>query len=218
MLDLSQLTGHLFAGRYRVTRLIRAGGMGAVYEAVHDGTRRRVALKVMRPELVQDDAQRARFVREAQVASVIESPHVVDVLDAGVDGGVPYLVMELLVGEELGDMLARRGRLSPQEVIGHLTHVARAPDKAHARGVVHRDLKPEALCVVAREGEPPLVKVLDFGIAKLLQIAGSGGTTKSTGTPLYMAPEQSAVASHVSSATDVWALGLIAFTLLVGRT
>ncbi|GAC1540615.1 MAG: hypothetical protein NVS3B10_30500 [Polyangiales bacterium] len=134
--------GQVFARRYQIVRLIKAGGMGAVYEATHLSTKRRVALKVMRPEIVSDAAERARFVQEAQVATLIESAHVVDVLDAGVDDetGVPFLVMEFLVGEELGDHVQRRGRLEPREVVHWLGQAARALDKAHARGVIHRDL------------------------------------------------------------------------------
>ena len=217
MIEISQLApGQLFAGRYQINRLIRAGGMGAVYEGVHKDTRRRVAIKVMRPEIIGNPEARQRFVQEAQVASVIESPYIVDVLDAGVEGEIPFIVMEFLVGEELGDMLLRVGRLAPQDAIPMLLLAARALDRAHARGVVHRDLKPENLFLVHREDEAPTLKILDFGIAKVLQAAG-GGTTRATGTPLYMAPEQTARSSTIGAATDVWALGLIAYSMLVGR-
>src|SRR4051812_17815117 len=191
--------------------------MGAVYEATHMQTRRRVALKVMRPEIVADPAERARFIQEAQVATLIESAHVVDVLDAGVDEdtGVPFLVMEFLAGEELGDYVKRRGPLPGGEVVAILQQAARALDKAHARGVVHRDLKPENLFVSVRD-EQTTVKILDFGIAKVLQSANSS-STRGTGTPLYMAPEQTRRSSKIGPTTDIWALGLIAYRLLVGR-
>jgi serine/threonine protein kinase len=209
--------GQTFARRYAIVHLIKAGGMGAVYEATHVQTRRRVALKVMRPEIVADPGERARFIQEAQVATLIESAHVVDVLDAGVDDdtGVPFLVMEFLAGEELGDYVKRRGPLPGGEVVAILQQAARALDKAHARGVVHRDLKPENIFVSVRD-EQTTVKILDFGIAKVLQSANSS-STRGTGTPLYMAPEQTRRSSKIGPTTDIWALGLIAYRLLVGH-
>jgi len=218
-MEIGQIApGQLFAGRYRILRLLKAGGMGAVYEATHEQTRRRVALKVMRPEIVSDPVSRQRFVQEAQVATIIESKHVVDVLDAGVDEqtGIPFLVMEFLTGEELGDLVQRQGRLAASDVVTLLSEAARALDKAHARGIVHRDLKPENLYLVLREDEPPTLKILDFGIAKVLQSVAHN-STRGTGTPLYMAPEQTRRSSQVGPPTDVWALGLVAYTLLVGR-
>ena len=218
MIDYAHFApGQTFARRYTVVRLIKAGGMGAVYEATHLQTRRRVALKVMRPEIVADPGERARFIQEAQVATLIESAHVVDVLDAGVDEdtGVPFLVMEFLAGEELGDYVKRRGPLPGGEVVAILQQAARALDKAHARGVVHRDLKPENLFVAVRD-EQTTVKILDFGIAKVLQSASSS-STRGTGTPLYMAPEQTRRSSQIGPTTDIWALGLIAYRLLAGR-
>ncbi len=219
VIDFAHLApGQQFAGRYAIVRLLKAGGMGAVFEATHLATHRRVALKVMRPELVVDKEERARFVREAQVATLIESSHVVDVLDAGIDEGsaVPFIVMEFLTGEELGDYLEKHGRVAPEACVRWLAQAARALDKAHLKGVVHRDLKPENLFLVLREGEPPTIKILDYGIAKLVQSASATGT-RATGTPLYMAPEQTRRSSQIAPATDIWALGLVAYTLLVGR-
>ncbi len=219
MIDFAHLApGQQFAGRYAIVRLLKAGGMGAVFEATHLATHRRVALKVMRPELVVDPEERIRFTREAQVATLIESSNVVDVLDAGIDeaSGVPFIVMEFLVGEELGDFLERRGRAAPDSCVRWLAQAARALDKAHQKGVVHRDLKPENLFLVLRDGEPPTIKILDFGIAKLVQSASATGT-RATGTPMFMAPEQTRRSSQIGPATDVWALGLVAYTLLVGR-
>jgi serine/threonine-protein kinase len=219
VIDFAHLApGQQFAGRYAIVRLLKAGGMGAVFEATHLATHRRVALKVMRPELVVDKEERARFVREAQVATLIESSHVVDVLDAGVDeaSAVPFIVMEFLAGAELGDYLEKHGRVAPDACVRWLAQAARALDKAHAKGVVHRDLKPENLFLVLRDGEPPTIKILDYGIAKLVQSASATGT-RATGTPLYMAPEQTRRSSQIAPATDIWALGLVAYTLLIGR-
>lgn len=210
--------GIVFAGKYRVDRLIKSGGMGAVYSGVHTSTLRKVAIKIMRPEIVADGTARERFTREAQVSARIESQHCVDVLDAGIDPqtGIPFLVMELLVGKELGELLVERGRFSPQEVVTWLGQAARALDRAHASGIVHRDLKPENLFLVMRQGEQPTIKVLDFGIARILEGA-TNRATMAAGTPLYMAPEQTSRSAAVGPHTDVWALGLTAYTFLVGR-
>ena len=219
MSNFAQLPpGMVFGGKYRIDRLIKAGGMGAVYQGVHTATMRKVAIKIMRPEIVADGTARERFTREAQISARIESQHCVDVLDAGIDPntGVPFLVMELLVGKELGELLGERGRFSPQEVVTWLGQAARALDRAHASGIVHRDLKPENLFLVMREGELPQVKVLDFGIARILEGA-TNRATMAAGTPLYMAPEQTSRSAAVGPHTDVWALGLTAYTFLVGR-
>jgi serine/threonine protein kinase len=211
--------GQVFASRYRVERLLKSGGMGAVYVVRHVRTNATFALKVMRPEIVREHAMRERFAQEAQVSSLIESSHVVAVTDADIDeaSGMPFLVMELLRGKELGDVLRERGRLPFEEVVEYLRQAARALDKAHAQRIVHRDLKPENLFLVISDEGPPRIKVLDFGIAKIIQAATSAASTQGGGTPLYMAPEQTRKSRDIGPWTDVWALGLIAYALLVGR-
>jgi serine/threonine-protein kinase len=212
--------GTIFAGRYRVLRCIAAGGMGAVYEVAHLETERRRALKVMHPHLFQSDDMRERFKREARIAAHVESEYIVDVSDAGVDEatGTPYLVMELLRGEELGDRLKRLGRLPAGEVLTYLTQAAWALDRTHAASIVHRDLKPANLFVTQREDGSPRIKILDFGVAKLVaEGATSAGATRSLGTPLYMSPEQFRTNARLSGAADIYALGMMAFTLLVGE-
>ncbi|UQA55478.1 serine/threonine protein kinase [Polyangium aurulentum] len=211
--------GVLFANRYRVGRCIAMGGMGAVYEVVHLETQRRRALKVMLPHLVESPELRERFRAEAQVAAQIESEFIVDVFDAGVDEatGMPFLVMELLRGEELSKRLGRMGRLPPGEVVRHLWQTALALDKTHRARIVHRDLKPENLFLIERDDGPPQIKVLDFGIAKFIAEGSThANSTRSLGTPLYMAPEQFLTESSVSPASDIYSLGMIAYTLLVG--
>jgi serine/threonine-protein kinase len=219
-MSLALLTeGQLFAGRYRVARCIAAGGMGAVYEVVHLETERPRALKVMLPELVQSADLRDRFKREARVAANVRSEFIVDVFDAGIDDatGMPFLVMELLEGEELAHRLHRGGPLAPREVVAYLRQAAVALDKTHAARIIHRDLKPENLFLTARDDGSPRVKILDFGIAKVVSEAGTrANATRSLGTPLYMAPEQFAGLA-VSAATDIYSLGMIAYTLLVGE-
>lgn len=216
--DLS--AGSVFAGRYRVERLIAAGGMGAVYEVVHIETNRRRALKVMHAQYVSNDVLREKFRQEARVAAEIESEHIVDVFDAGVDDatGMPFLVMELLRGEDLRTRLKRAGALPKEEALRYLFESSLALDKTHRARIVHRDLKPDNLFLCERAHGPPLIKVLDFGIAKLvLEASAQANATSSLGTPLYMAPEQFVLKGTISPATDVFALGLIAFTLLVGK-
>jgi eukaryotic-like serine/threonine-protein kinase len=190
--------------------------MGAVYEVLHVETRRRRALKVMLPSVVSDADARERFRREATVAAEIESEHIVEVFDAGVDDetGTPFIVMELLRGEELAETVARKGRLAPEQVVTYLAQVAAALDKTHAAGVVHRDLKPENLFLTTRDDGSPRVKVLDFGIAKV--VAQSAAVTRTVGTPLYMAPEQIR-GDPIGPAVDRYALTQIAYTLLVGE-
>ena len=208
----------LFAGRYRIVRRIAAGGMGAVFEVVHIETQRRRALKVMLPELLANRQLRERFQMEARITANVESEYIVDVFDAGIDDatGMPFLVMELLNGDDLGKIQEQAGRLTPEQVITYLRQVASALDKTHAAGIVHRDLKPENLFLTHREDGTARVKILDFGISKVVTEAHTGrNATHGLGTPLYMAPEQ-VLAQTVSSATDLYALGLIAYTLLVG--
>lgn len=220
MSNLSLTIGATFNGRYRVVRCMAHGGMGAVYEVIHLETERRRALKVMLPHLVQSPELRDRFRQEARVAAKIESKYIVDVFDAGIDDptGMPFLVMELLKGEELGKRLERLKRLPAKEVVKYLQQTASALDKTHSANIVHRDLKPENLFLHEQEDEEPRIKVLDFGIAKIVAEHGTqANATRSVGTPLYMAPEQFKQGSQVSPATDIYALGMMAYTLLVGR-
>jgi eukaryotic-like serine/threonine-protein kinase len=210
--------GAIFARRYRIVRLIATGGMGAVYEVVHLGTERRLALKVMHPHVLAGEDARERFKREARISGRVEDDHIVDVFDAGVDepAGTPFLVMELLAGEDLGERLRRLGRLPPAEVVAWLSQAALALDKTHRARIVHRDLKPRNLFLAEREGGPPRIKVLDFGIAKMVAEGASCGTTQILGTPLYMAPEQLDGDARLTAAADIYALGMVAYTLLVG--
>ena len=213
----------LFAGEYKVGKKLGEGGMGAVYEVQQVATGRKRALKLMLPELVAKPDVRRRFETEARIGGRIDSDHVVDVIDVGVDdlSGAPWLVMELLEGEALDQYAERRGPLSTAEVREIFDQLCHALAEAHRQSIVHRDLKPENIFIARprRKGPPFTVKILDFGIAKLT--ADAKTTTSKTkdilGSALWMAPEQADEGGVVGPATDVWALGLIAFRLLTGR-
>jgi serine/threonine-protein kinase len=194
--------------------------MGAVYEVVDRKTRRRRALKVMLPSIVADADLRARFKLEATITAEIESEHIVETLDADVDAetGAPFVVMDLLKGEDLGATLARRRTLPPGEVIELLGQAARALDRTHAAGVIHRDLKPENLFLTRGDDGRPKLKVLDFGIAKIVAESGAPiETTRAMGTPLYMPPEQIRGDGSIGPRADLYALAHVAYTLLAGE-
>jgi eukaryotic-like serine/threonine-protein kinase len=210
--------GGCFAGRYRITRVIKSGGMGAVYEIEDEKTASARALKIMHPDLVGDAELRARFEQEARVTGGVESEHVVRTFDAGVEeaSGTPFIVMELLRGEELGALLKQRGALPVEEALTYLAQAARALDKTHAAGVVHRDLKPENLYVTTRDDGSGCLKILDFGVAKVLT-EGTGKTTKALGTPLYMPLEQIQGSRDIGPEADRYALAHIAYAMIVGE-
>ncbi|HEY4157499.1 MAG TPA: serine/threonine-protein kinase [Polyangiaceae bacterium] len=219
MASIELLAGSTFHEHYQVVRCLRAGGMGAVYEVLHGPTQRRRALKTVLPEWVTDPEMRARFHLEATVTADVESEHIVQVLDAGVDEptGLPFLVMELLKGESLAELVARRGALPAREVVGLLRQASRGLERAHAAGIVHRDLKPENLFVTPRDDGSERLVLLDFGIAKLVAQGSQAATTRSLGTPLYMSPEHVRGDGDIGPAADVYSLGQLAFTLLAGE-
>ncbi|WP_437943177.1 serine/threonine-protein kinase [Sorangium sp. So ce281] len=211
--------GMLF-GEFRLVRPLSAGGMGAVYIAEQASTGKLRALKLMHPQLCADARLRERFEQEARVGALVESDHVVQVIGAGVDAasGVPWLAMELLEGEDLAQRMKRSGLLSAQDVHEIFRQLCHALGAAHRAGVVHRDMKPQNVFLAKTQSATARwsVKVLDFGIAKIAAEASTMATA-SLGTPLWMAPEQTDARGQISPATDVWALGLIAFSLLTGR-
>ncbi|MDI1451808.1 serine/threonine-protein kinase, partial [Polyangium sp. 6x1] len=216
--------GLVIQSRYRIEKLIGRGGMGAVYAVRHVNTGEICALKLLHPSVANNPGAVERFRTEARAPVSIGSEHVVRVIDADVApeiGGAPFIVMELLKGRDLGSELKQRGALPAGEVVVFLKQVARVLDKAHALGIVHRDLKPANLIVTQREDGTPLVKILDFGIAKLVDQSDAKELTQDGaifGTPWYMSPEQArGQASRVGPAADLWALGLIAYRLLTGK-
>ena len=209
--------------RYRLEReLATQGGMGVVWTAIHLVTKRRVAIKLLRAGGSEDAASRARLLREARASCAVDHPSVLPVLDVIDADGAPALVMELLEGESLRERLERKEALGVRETCAILAPVAEALAAAHAARIVHRDIKPENIFLVGVIGAPgpPSVKVLDFGIAKI--VATEEATTSLTesgamlGTPYYMAPEQAFGERDVGAAADAWSLGIVLYECLTG--
>jgi serine/threonine-protein kinase len=224
MSDLLQ-PGQIFAGKYRVDRFLARGGFGAVYAARHVDTEAKVALKVIWSHVIESDSQLEQFKLEARIASRVDTEHVARVFDVGRDADTqrPYLVLELLEGRHFEQIVRDRGTIPKAEVALYFRQIGYALDKAHRyvdeagtlRPIVHRDLKPENLFLTRRENGEPLVKIIDFGLAKVVSVSAAV-STELKGTPLFMAFEQATVAP-VTPQTDIWALGLVAFYLLTGR-
>jgi eukaryotic-like serine/threonine-protein kinase len=216
--------GDVLAGKYRVERVLGAGGMGVVVAALHIQLEERVALKFLLPEALGDAEAVARFVREARAAVKIKSEHIARVLDVGtLETGAPYIVMEYLEGGDLAAWIKQRGALPVELAVEFVLQACVAVADAHALGIIHRDLKPANLFCVRRSDGQFLIKVLDFGISKLTDMSGSTSgmamtkTSSLMGSPLYMSPEQMRSAKDVDAGTDIWALGIILFELMTGR-
>ena len=210
--------GAMIGGRFRIDRVLGVGGMGVVVAATHVELGHRVAIKWMRAELLQDPALVERFVREARVVARLRTEHVCKVFDvARLETGAPYIVMELLEGADLARRVARKP-LPATTAIDYVVQACVALAEAHAAGITHRDLKPANLFVVARPDGDPLVKVLDFGLAKLLE--GDAARTRThavIGSPGYMSPEQLRSPRDADARSDIWALGVTLYQLLTAR-
>jgi serine/threonine-protein kinase len=213
--------GRIVADKFALLHELGRGGMGSVWVAEHLVLRSKVAIKLIDASLVDSAEWRARFTREARAAAALRSAHVVQILDHGIDKGVPYIVMELLEGENLATRLGRQGRLSPSELWGVMQQLAKAMTRAHEAGIVHRDLKPDNIFLV-EDGADFLVKVLDFGVAKALRPgdpAVGGFHTEAgafLGTPQYTSPEQTR-GGPIDARSDLWAMGVLAVECLTGR-
>jgi serine/threonine-protein kinase len=217
------IEGEVLAGKYRVECVLGEGGMGVVVAAHHIGLDERVAIKFLRPEMLENAEAVDRFAREARAAVKIKGEHVARVFDVGtLETGAPYMVMEFLQGEDLSGWIRQRGPLGIEDAVAFVLQACEAIAEAHALGIVHRDLKPSNLfCIRGADGRPT-IKVLDFGISKVASTtAGARGPATQTntvlGTTLYMSPEQIHSAKDVDARTDIWALGVVLFELMTGR-
>ncbi|WP_438000168.1 protein kinase [Sorangium sp. So ce185] len=213
-------SGSIIAGKYRLERALSAGGMGSVWVAQHVQLGTHVAVKLMGTAYAGSPAFRARFEREARAAAHLRSPHVVQVHDFGFEQGVPYLVMELLRGEDLSARLTRVRRLSLPETQRLLVHAGKALRSVHDAGLVHRDLKPANLFLARVDGEDEdMLKLIDFGIAKetATKLVSEASTTGEVmGSPHYMSPEQLRAERDIDARSDLWALGVILFRMVTG--
>ncbi|MBX3190333.1 MAG: serine/threonine protein kinase [Labilithrix sp.] len=231
----------ILAAKYRVTQEIGRGGMGAVYDAVHTKTGRRVAVKLIQ-DSERSEESRVRFEREARAAGAIDSRHVAQVLDSGEDEtGRPYIVMEYLHGEDLRSLLARLGPLDAPVALAIVAQALLGLHKAHEADVIHRDLKPGNVFIARTDDDECVVKVLDFGIAKVADLgiderssdgvialeklaADSRGchvltkTSAVVGSPPYMSPEQLGTPRDVDARTDLWSMGVVLYEALSGKT
>ena len=216
--------GDVLAGKYRVSGIIGAGGMGVVVAAHHIHLDEKVAIKVLHPNVLGMAEAVDRFVREARAVVKIKSQHVVRVSDVDrLPNGSPYMVMEYLEGLDLAAWIEKRGALEIEQAVEFVLQACEAVADAHALGIVHRDLKPANLfCVRSSDGRP-FVKVLDFGISKAISTdtvnsePGITGTNAMLGSPLYMSPEQMRASRDVDARTDIWSIGIILYELLAGK-
>ncbi|HVV16389.1 MAG TPA: protein kinase [Polyangia bacterium] len=215
--------GEILGGKYRLVRVIGEGAMGRVYEAQHAIVGRRFAVKVLQAELAREPALLERFHREARAAGALESENLASIVDFGHTGdGLPYIVMELLVGEDLSKLIEREGPLPVARVVALGVQTCRGLAAAHNAGIVHRDLKPANLFVTRRGDGSDLVKILDFGIAKLesaaeAQLLNLTRTGSTMGTPLYMSPEQARGEKELDHRADIYATAVILYEALSGR-
>lgn len=224
-LDRPVTTGDVIDGRYRLARAIGRGGMGRVFLADHLMLGTKVAIKFMHPHLTRDRMQVARFAREARAAALLKSEHVARIMDvAQLPSGEMYIVMEYLEGAGLDVLAHERGGLPPADALAYLAQACDALAEAHDRGILHRDVKPANLFLTKDSSGNEVVKVLDFGLAKILASNGSSndfsmatGVKEAVGTPHYMAPEQITGLRPVDARADIWGIGATLYELLTGE-
>jgi eukaryotic-like serine/threonine-protein kinase len=211
--------GMMITPSLRLVRQLGEGGMGSVWEAEHLTLHSRVAVKCLSATMLNNVEAKARFEREALAAAQIRSPHVVGVLDHGFGpDGTPFIVLEMLEGEDLASRLARQRVIEPVEMGRIVSHICKALSKAHSLGIVHRDIKPDNIFLTDIDGEP-FAKILDFGIAKRTEDHSMGVTSTGVmiGTPYYMSPEQVLSSKDVDSRADLWSLAVVVYHCLTGR-
>jgi serine/threonine-protein kinase len=211
----------LFAGRYRIDSVLGTGGMGIVYAATHVELGLPVAIKIIHPTLADSAEARARFAIEARAGAALRSPHTIRVYDAGQLGvSQSYVVMERLEGTNLGALLQAKGALPVETAVEYVLQACTALSEAHSIGVIHRDIKPENLFLAQSRNAAPLIKLLDFGIARWVGDEFLSGRItnprSSLGSPCYQSPEQMENAPDLDERSDIWSLGLVLFELLTG--
>src|SRR5215475_5146455 len=206
------LLGTTLNGRYRLEARIGAGGMSTVYRATDETLQRQVAIKLMNREIASDSDQLERFRREARAVAQLSHPHIVGVIDYGEDDSRPYIVFEYVEGETLKERIRRNGRLPIAEAVAYAIEIARALGAAHARHIVHRDVKPQNV-LIDEEGS---AKVTDFGIARTLDEEGLTADGRVLGTTDYVSPEQ-ALGHDVTGQSDFYSLGVVLYEMLTGR-
>jgi serine/threonine protein kinase len=209
---MSTIIGTTLNGRYRLEARIGSGGMSTVYRALDETLQRQVAIKLMNREVATDSDQLERFRREARAVAQLSHPHIVGVIDAGEDESRPYIVFEYVEGETLKERIRRLGRLSIPEAVAYSIEIARALGAAHARHIVHRDVKPQNV-LIDEEGS---AKVTDFGIARTLDEEGLTADGRVLGTTDYVSPEQ-ALGQHVTGQSDLYSLGVVLYEMLTGE-
>lgn len=220
-----ELVGQTLGGRYRIHGILGQGGMGTVYDAEHLGLSREVAVKVLSPSQAKKRVAVKRFQQEARAAGAIGHPNICEVYDLGVlDDGSPYLVMEKLVGQTLADRIAKEGGLPFEDVVETVSQVLSGLVAAHEKGIVHRDIKPENIFLARRLGCPPIIKLLDFGVSKMMPEFQTGDdafdltrTGMVMGTPYYMSPEQARGERNLDGRVDVYACGVVMYEALAGK-
>ena len=215
--------GELVDGRYEVARVLGSGGMGVVVEAEHVSLRERVAIKLLKPHALTTKRARKRFIAEARAAARMRSEHIVKIRDVGeLPSGAPFMVMDMLVGADLAAVMRQRSPLPQAEAVSIALQACAALATAHAAGIVHRDIKPGNLFLEQASHGEVVVKLLDFGISKLLDGAdgGEGVLTRSSdlvGSPAYMSPEQLRSSKDVDARADIWSLGVVLYEMLAGE-
>jgi serine/threonine-protein kinase len=216
--------GLLLLGRYRIVQKLGEGGMGAVYEGQHELIGKRLAIKCLHAQFATNPEIVERFYREAQSATAVGNEHIIEVTDVGTfDDGAPFIVMEFLEGIELAKLIEQEGSLSISRLVHIVTQVCGALSAAHARGIVHRDMKPENIYLIRRGADSDFVKVLDFGVSKVRDASDSMGahaltrTGMAIGTPYYMPPEQAQGVRDLDHRADIYAVGVILYQGLTGH-
>ena len=223
--ELEALIGKTVGGRYLIKGILGEGGMGCVYDAEHLGLSRQVAIKVLSPSQAKKRVAVKRFQQEARAAGAIGHPNICEVYDLGqLDDGSPYLVMERLAGQTLAERISKEGGLPFPAVIEILTQVLSGLVAAHDKGIIHRDIKPENIFLARRVGAPPIIKLLDFGVSKMLpEFQTSEDALDLTrtgmvmGTPYYMSPEQARGERNLDGRVDVYACGVVLYEAIAGK-